>query len=922
MNYAKTILAASIAAGLYASTVAHAAPAPTTAAQPAAVQAPDAQSTPADKNAEELGTIIVTGIRDTEAAALRLKQASDSHVDIVTAEDVGKLPAKNVADTLQRIPGVNIGSSSASEGGFDESDRVSLRGTNPSLTQTLINGHGVGTGDWFVLSQVQTVGRSVSYSLLPSEIVSEVIVHKSSEAKIVEGGAAGSVDIITRKPLEFSKPMTFEASLGGVYSDLPSSTKPQASALFNWKNADESFGVLLQGFYEQRSLQRNGQEVVGGYSQIQASDAIAKAHPDLAGVYYPNLIGAALFTQKRTREGGVVDVEFKPSETLTIDLSGFYSKLKADNYNRNYLQWASQFVPSGAGLAPGYSVNGNVLTSATFAPQPGSATPYGVYDQISRPGAASQSEYLTADAKWRPTDHLTFTGQIGNTQGRGDSPNQDVTELGTGAGAGASWQMRGLGQPINWAQGGDNSSPSAILPQNGWIFGDQNIHVTDKEDWAKVDGQLALDNGALSSLDFGVRYSDHTRQNKTDIGQGPNFGSDWQNPAAYPGVYSNYPGDFGSSLGGTFPSNIWYYTPAQLAAIDAKFANRDPVGRFNWQNIYKVEEKDTAAFAQLNFAQDKWAGNAGVRFVRTDAAIQYNATNPDAYNISGPFTGSAFGDYYTSQYDNTRDQWLPSANLKYSFSDELVGRLAASQTMTRPDYSALAGFASLDDLTHTGSGGNPQLKPIVSTNFDASLEWYFAPRGLLSAGVYNMALSDYINYGNESRTYKDQQASHDAGHDVFNTYLVSVPVNIDGHVRGFELNYIQPIGENFGVSMNYTHASGSTDSGKPLQGTSKNTANISAYFENQSFNARVSYTYRSSFFAGVSRTDNFFQSGIGSLAAALGYTINDWASVSFDALNLNDPKLKYFTEASGYGKQPYAFYVNGRQYYVNFRVKF
>jgi len=359
MNYAKTILAASIAAGLYASAVAHAAP----AAAPAA-QAPDAQSTPADRNTEELGTIVVTGIRETEAAALRLKQAADSHVDIVTAEDVGKLPAKNVADTLSRLPGVNIGTSSATEGGFDESDRVSLRGTNPSMTQTLINGHGVGTGDWFVLSQVQTVGRSVSYSLLPSEIVSEVVVHKSSEAKIVEGGAAGSVDIITRKPLEFSKPVTFEASLGGVYSDLPGDTKPQASALFNWKNADESFGILAQGFYEQRSLQRNGQEVVGGYGKIAATDPAAVADPKLAGLAYPNLLGATLFTQERERKGGVIDLEFKPSDTVTLNLSGFYSKLEADNYNRNYMLWSSHFAPY---LVPSsYSVKNGVITNAVY----------------------------------------------------------------------------------------------------------------------------------------------------------------------------------------------------------------------------------------------------------------------------------------------------------------------------------------------------------------------------------------------------------------------------------------------------------------------------------------------------------------------------------------------------------------------------
>ncbi len=311
-----------------------------------------------------------------------------------------------------------------------------------------------------------------------------------------------------------------------------------------------------------------------------------------------------------------------------------------------------------------------------------------------------------------------------------------------------------------------------------------------------------------------------------------------------------------------------------------------------------------------------------MRFVRTDESIQYNTSNPDAYTVSGPVTGSAFGPFYTSDYDHTKDVWLPSGNLKYSFSDEFIGRLAASQTMTRPDYSALAGSVSLDDLTHTGSGGNPQLKPIISTNFDASLEWYFAPRGLLSAGVYRMSLNDYINFGNESRSYLDQNATHLAGHDVFNTYLVSVPVNVDGHVRGIELNYIQPIGENFGVAVNYTHASSGTETGAPLQGTSKDTANFSAYYENQSFSARVNYTYRSSFFAGVSRTDNFFQSGIANVGASLSYSFTSWASISLDAMNLNDPKLKYYTESTGYGKQPYAFYTNGRQYYANFRVKF
>ncbi|RAO76542.1 TonB-dependent receptor [Dyella jiangningensis] len=920
MSNRKTLLAASIIAGLCLSGSVYAAD--TTPAQPGpAASGQDNAQTTADKNkAKELGTVTVVGIRDSEAESLNLKKAADSHVEVITAEDIGKLPAKNVADTLQRLPGINISSSSASEGGFDENDRVSLRGTNPSMTQTLVNGHTVGTGDWFVLSQVQTVGRSVSYTLLPAEVVSEVVVHKSSEAKLQEGGSAGTVDIITRKPLEFAQPFTAQAAVGGVYSDLPGDTKPQFNGLVNWKSDDNTIGVMAQAFYEKRSLQRDGQEIVGGYNQIAADSAIATAHPDLAGKYYPNLIGQTLFTQTRTRKGGTVDIEWKPLDNLTLNLNSFYSKLEADNFNRNYMLWASQFVPSGAGLQS-YTVKGNVLTNASFAPQAGSTTPYGVYDQISRPGASSSSAYTTLDAEWRATDHLTFTGQIGTTQGKGNSDHQDVSELGFGAGAGASWDMRGTGKPTNWAIGGDNTSPSGIIPSAGWIFGDQDIHVKDKEDFYQFDGEWALDSSPinLSTLDFGVRYSDHTRENKTDIGQGPT--GDWQNPANYPTSWSNYPSGFNSDLGVTAPGPAWYYSPGALAAFDAKYANRDPVARFNWQNIYKVNEKDTAAYVQANFAGDRWTANVGLRYVYTKEDINYNSSAVSSYTSAGPITGSAFGDYYVNTYNHGYDKFLPSANFKFNITDDVIARFAASQTMTRPDYSALAGSYSLDDLTHTGSGGNPQLKPLISTNFDAGLEWYFAPRGLVSAGVYNMQLSDYINFGTQNIQFKDQQASNTAGHDVFSTYQVSVPTNVNGHVKGVELNYIQPIGDYFGVQTNYTYASGSAEDGKPLQGTSKNTFNVSGYFENQMFNARISYTYRSSFYAGVSRTDTYYQAGIGNLAASFGYNINSWMSLTLDAMNLNNPKLKYYTVNPNYGKQPYAFYVNGRQYYLNLRFK-
>ncbi len=146
--------------------------------------------------------VVVTGIRASIDRAINIKRDSTSIVDAVSAEDIGKFSDKNVADALQRVPGVNTVSAASGEGGFDENDRVSIRGTNASLTQTLVDGHAIANGDWFILDQYATIGRSVSFTLLPSEIVDTAKVYKSQQADLVEGGVAGVIDIITPQPAQ------------------------------------------------------------------------------------------------------------------------------------------------------------------------------------------------------------------------------------------------------------------------------------------------------------------------------------------------------------------------------------------------------------------------------------------------------------------------------------------------------------------------------------------------------------------------------------------------------------------------------------------------------------------------------------------------------------------------------------------------
>ena len=198
-----------------------------------------------------------------------------------------------------------------------------------------------------------------------------------------------------------------------------------------------------------------------------------------------------------------------------------------------------------------------------------------------------------------------------------------------------------------------------------------------------------------------------------------------------------------------------------------------------------------------------------------------------------------------------------------------------------------------------------------------SVEWYFAPRALLAASVFYMDLKDYVSYGQETRQYMTYSTTNPQGYLA--DYVLTVPVNSDGKVKGVELTYEQPIGDNFGINANYTYADGEQDDGRDLVGTSKNTYNIGAYFENDRFNARLNYTYRSEFYSGLDRATAFYQDETDVLSASLGYKATDWLTVTLDGLNLNEPKLKYYALNRD---QPRSIYQNGRQYYLNFRFKF
>ncbi|WP_159627566.1 TonB-dependent receptor [Massilia puerhi] len=839
-------------------------------------------------------TVVVTGVRAALEQSLRQKRNADAVVEVVTAEDIGKMPDKNVADAIQRLPGVNTQSSAGGEGGFGENDRVSLRGTSPSLQQTLFNGHAISTGDWFVLNQIGgNVGRSSSFSLLPSELVGSIVVQKSPTADLVEGGVSGAINVITRRPLDFKQQLTVEASVQANYNDLSSKTEPHLSGLVSWKNASNTAGILIQGFSEKAAVRRDGQEILG-YTPISATSAAAIANPALAGVVVPTFIGAALFEQTKKREGGAFDIEVRPNRDLTLDLNGFYSKLEAPHQNTNSLAAPANSINS-LGLIPGNPVvRNNTLVGASFTRNAGEV------DNIYRPDAGGESWYLDFNGKWRVSERFSLSGKVGKTHGVGW--DRDDVYYQNNVDGGMTYALNGLAPASVSYPGGNTAVPGSTA----WAGGGESQSV-DREEYAQLDGELRLDNPTFHTVRFGARWTDHKRtaEHPLETRPGP---TGFTNPQpAWNGQM--YPDDFGSDIGGYSGIPYFKYDGAALGAWGAIPGNRllDYVLRHNWMNEFEVAEKTAALYGMVDFGGDDWSGNIGLRAIETRQRTVVNLPGGPT-----PITGSAFGPYTPTTFERTYRDYLPSANLKYNLTPDLTLRTALAKTIARPDYSALGGSVSLNDDALSGSGGNVNLDPVRSTNFDIGAEWYYAPKALLSAGLFYMDLRSIVAQGTSTGSYYNNKR------ETFTEYQITSPYNTSGKNKGVELSWQQPFLDNFGMLVNYTYADGELDDGGELLNSSKNTYNVTGYFENERFSARLAYNWRSKYKAGVDRGASQHVDDMPSLAASVNVKLTDKLTLTFDALNLTNETIKMYAENED---RPRAFYSNGRTFYLGLRGK-
>ncbi|MBC6982432.1 TonB-dependent receptor [Caulobacter sp. 17J80-11] len=867
----------------------------------------------AQEQASDVDEVVVTGIRASLQQSIQSKRNADAVVEVITAEDVGKFPDKNVAESLQRVTGVSITRD------FGEGERVSIRGTASNLNLTLLNGHGVATADWFILDQLNA-SRSFNYLMLPSEIVGRVEVFKSPQASLEEGGVGGTVDVRTRKPLDLD-PLTVSASAQMAYSEKADEWDPQLSGMLSWSNEADTFGVMIGLISQKRHLRRDGVEVLG-YGNANFGGAIGQ-------VDYPSLIGSSFFQQERDRKGVNFAVQFRPNDQVDVNLTGLYSHMDADNFNQNYMAWISNKVGAGAVLT-GAQVEDDTLVKGTFATAGG----YGaVFDAIDRQ-ASTETRSIDLDGKFRPNELWTLHGQIGFTDAEGATEAQSFWE--TIAQTGVSFDLTQGVPRVSFADI-DPTDPAA-LNELGWAAFD-NIVNNDSEFYARGDVERKVDFGPFVAVKAGLKYTNHERETSHIVGRYPTLypwaGGSCGTPPHACGLAdvagSQTPSDYLDGIAG--PGVLSAYAQVNPAALRALILGKPltpwspslPAGtdfsEMYPNDSYTITEKAFGGFVMGEFEGDGYRGNVGVRIVQTDQTAQGWAVG------AGGGADNAFGDITRVEFDNSYLDILPSLNIAFDLTDDLVLRFAAAKVMARPDYAKIAPQVSLTPSIYTGTGGNPELDPYRASQFDASLEWYYGKESLLAVSAFYKDIQSYLINETTDEIQRVETNTPDmsrctliSGNQYNCHFDITRPRNgSGGRNQGIEISWQQPVWNGFGVQANYTYSDAEALNGDPIPGNSDHSLNLTGYYENERVSARLAYNYRSAFFVDIDRAAPLNSEATQSLDASASLNLTENIALTFDAQNLTDETLEFYSRTKA---RPRAFYKNGRVFYVGARVNF
>lgn len=836
---------------------AQSAPAPAAAASAAKVQ-------------DGVQTVTVNGIRAAAETAQTLKRDSDKVSDSIVADDIGKFPDADVADALARVTGIQIRRDSG------EASSVLIRGL-PNV-ETLLNGREVFT----------TIGRYINLADVPVTMVKQVDVLKSSTPDVPEGGIAGVIDVRTHRPFDF-RGLEMDVTAKDTYADKAKAWNPNLSGMVSdtWDTSAGKFGLLVglsalrTSFHEERAFDT---------APIDKSWLLG------AGGTGPDLVGEIPIVGVRERTAGNIAAQWKPNDRTEIYVEGLHTRL-LDNYELDYfvgLPWwgpgdtmTATKIPGTNQLQTLTSHNVNTIDSTqanAIDSKTGQYAIGGHYD--ASPTVRLSTEFATTDSNfhWRNPilDSITnVPNAFVNTNLNGslhvEYTGIDMTDA-------SNFYLKGFFDRYGVDKGNskDWRGDISYTPEGDGLLKEWNTGLRAARRYAT---SIKSYEGNAEAPDINSNVFPYSRQSVTTI----------------PGLNCVTKGM--ASGGPDYGLTKWYTPCASFLLNDTSVIRQAITGSADARpldpgSFFSDHENTLALYSEAKIGFDlgkvEVDGTVGARLVDTSQALIGNSSQ----------NSSTYTPIDTHESQTTL---LPSANFRLKLGHDVIGRLAAGRTLTRPDFASLnPGVALVNEsetVQATGSGGNPNLKPVTGDNYEAALEWYFAKAGSLTATSFFHHFNGYIESSTTSETY--------GGVD----YNVTRPYNTSkGDLRGFEIGYQQFYDSlpgflgGFGLGANATFMSGTANDisgrNRPITGVSKFSYNVAALYEKYGLSGRVAYNWRSKF------TDSYDNGGPGldlivapmaQLDANLTYHITPKLSVIMEATNLLDFKYHdYWNNAAVY----------------------
>ncbi len=808
--------------------------------------------------------IVVTGFRASLNSALGLKRQEAAAIDSIVAEDIGKFPDSNLAESMQRIPGVALARGDGGEG-----RNISVRGLGAGFTRVRINGmEGTSQTGSSDIYGAGNNGRSFDFNVFPTEIFSALSVRKTPSADVEEGSLGATVDLSAPKPFDQKDDFVLSMTARGVYNELSKQVDPRASLLVSKQFGDSGFGILGSIAYQKRHLREVGYSAVDilsantnggfcspvGYTPANtagqnatqlASRGVTAANcstgnprtsttaayqaiqdlrrPDLAGIagsgaFLPRLPRYLNSEQNQERIGGSLTLQFKPDDATDISVDFLYSRFDVTRRD-NYIA-AVSFARNASNL-------GQPMTSVRDIQfDDNGSLVYGQFDGVDVRSEGLVDHFVSTfkqaniNFKRQLSDNLEVTGLVGFNRSIWDGKKRLQTFMDAIDTDNFTIDFRKGGTTPVLGFGFDVADPSnfnyAPTLSNGTVLGGFSFQgKPSKNTTDNMTGELNLKWTVNDALSFRVggqyRRSD--------------FLSTFLRPYTADTVVRALPA--GTSLASittniTGVDKLWGNgAPSSWAAIDPnKWAETFDFDSVRYCGVEcgagrsRVLEEVSSGYAMANFdLEDAFGipvrGDAGVRYVKTDMV------GSGYINIASATSPTGLAGQYKA-VRNSYDDWLPSANIVIEPVRNLLVRLSGAKVLSRPELGLLTPTVTINPTTRVGSISNPLLDPIRANTFDAAIEWYFRPGSLLSAAFFYKDIKTYIQNVNSQINFNElglPDALLIGGTAVpADPFTISQPFNTSGGpLKGIELNAQIPFTffsgflSNFGVLANYTH---------------------------------------------------------------------------------------------------------------------